>query len=421
MVKKDSIEIKEIVYKKLEDIIPYDKNPRNNKKAIDPLKKSITNYGFNVPIIVDKDNIIITGHTRYEAAKQLKMETVPVIVLKDLADEKVKAFRIMDNKVSEYSTWNNTLLRDEIKDLKDLGLDLDLTYMTAIRETELNKLLPDEFFVKEDKEFVKKAKYDIKHGDVYEIKGHRIMCGDATNELDVMKLIDNKKANMVFTDPPFNVGLAYNDYKDNVTADTYIDFLNKTFVNIKKASEPNASVYVMTGDRYLIELGQKFKDNFRFSQILIWNKGSLSTSGLNFSDYQYNWEAIMFGWNDPSKLPNFYAYNWDALLYGWNDKESTHNFYGLATEPASIVVERDTDNFTGHPAQRPLNLVSYYLKNSSKPGQIILDVFGGSGSTLIACEKINRLCYMLELDPFYVSTIIERIEDITKLKATKLK
>jgi site-specific DNA-methyltransferase (adenine-specific) len=208
--------------------------------------------------------------------------------------------------------------------------------------------------------------------------------------------MNGEKADLVFTDPPFNVELDYNSYDDNKSANDYLDFCRSFMTNVNDVMKQNTCVYIMSGDKYLLDLGILFREIFRFSQILLWVKENPT---LGNSDYQYNYESILYGWK----------------------KGGTHKFHGGAVEPAANYVKRDSgDNKVPHPAQRPLKLVNDYIKNSSLQGDLVLDVFGGSGTTMASAHTCNRKCYMMELDPHYVQVIINRMEKLTGQKAVKL-
>jgi DNA modification methylase len=210
------------------------------------------------------------------------------------------------------------------------------------------------------------------------------MCGDSTLIGDVEKLMGGERADLLFTDPPFNVELYYNSYEDNKTNDEYLDFCKAFMANADSVMRANSCAYIMSGDKYLLELGNLFKEMFRFSQILFWVKDNPT---LGNSDYQYNYEAILYGWK----------------------KGGTHKFYGGSVVPAANFVKRDTgEEKVEHPAQRPVKLVNDYIKNSSLQGELVLDLFGGSGTTMVSAHVCNRRCNMMEMDPHYVDVVRKR-------------
>lgn len=377
----------------------------------DSLKKSLQEFGFVEPIVVntrehesfapeEKEWTIVGGHQRYEGAKSLGWEEVPVVFV-NLNKEKEKILNLALNKIS--GDWDNEKLAEILYGLtqEDLIPESDLLgfsheEISAILDTVMNVNEDDADDFDLDGSLDKAKDTNIKLGEIYQVGRHKIMCGDSTKKEDLEKLMDGEEANLVFTDPPFNVELDYNSYEDNMSTDDYLEFCKKFMLNIDSVSKPNTVVYIMSGDKYLLELGVLYKEIFRFSQILFWVKENPT---LGNSDYQYNYEAILYGWK----------------------KGGTHKFYGGAVVPAANYVKRDSgDDKVAHPAQRPLKLVNDYIKNSSLQGDLVLDVFGGSGTTMASAHVCNRRCNMMELDPQYVQVIVDRMEKLTGQKAVKL-
>lgn len=372
----------DIIYKKINEVIPYEKNPRKNDEAVKYVAESIKEFGFKVPIIIDKNNVIVAGHTRLKASKKLGYKEVPCIIADDLTPEQIKAFRLADNKVSEMAEWDIDLLNEELEDIIDLnmedfGFDLNLDFEnTEVEEDDFEVEVPEE----------PKAKL----GDIYQLGNHRLMCGDSTDKEAVEKLMDGKKADMVFTDPPYGVDYdgIHNDSREGLES-----LLDKVFSLYKEFSIEGASVYCFHSDKCADIFNNIFRKHCHFSSMIIWKKQSLV---LSQTDYQSIHEPCMYGWFD----------------------NGVHKFYGDRKQTSVWEYERKA--IEGHTTPKPIGFISKALQNSSLNNNLIIDLFGGSGSTLIACEQLNRICYMMELDPKYVDVIINRWETFTGEKAVLL-
>ena len=386
----------------LEEIKPYEKNPRNNDNAVDAVAASIREFGFKVPIIIDKDNIIVAGHTRYKAAKKLGLKTVPCIKADDLTDEQVKAFRLADNKVSEQAEWNFELLNEELEtitmDMEQFGFDLPEDDEEETPTDIIEDDVPD---VPEEP----KSKY----GQVYQLGNHRLMCGDSTKKEDVDKLLNGVKADLLFTDPPYNVSmeskskdvLKSDNYShienDDLSEDEFKMFLQSVFTNANDSLKDDSSYYVFScqgGDSELMMMMMMRECGIRCRHQIIWVKDAPVFS-MGRLDYDYKHEPI---------------------LYGWKKK---HNFYRNGQQDKSVWEFKRTANKL-HPTMKPVELIVNALMNSTKKGNIVLDLFGGSGSTLMACEQTERINYSMEFDPHYVDVIIQRWENFTGKKAVLL-
>ena len=358
-------------------IIPYVNNPRNNKDAIDKVAASIKEFGFKVPIIIDKNNVIVTGHTRILAANKLGLNEVPCIVADDLTEAQIKAFRIADNRVSEFSEWDQELLKIELEGLKELDFNIELTGF-ELDDLELDVKEEQEY--DEDNDIIEEPPIEpfSKRGDIWLLGKHRLMCGDSTNEDDVKVLMNGNKADMVFTDPLYGV-----DYKgiNNDSRDGLFDLLDKAFKNMQSFSKNGSSIYCFHSDRCSDIFNDVFRKYCHFSSMIIWKKQSLV---LSQTDYQSIHEPCMYGWFN----------NGNQKFYG--DRKQTS------------VWEFDKEKVEGHTTPKPINLICRALKNSSKEKELVLDLFGGSGSTLMACEISNRINYSMELDEKYVDVIVKR-------------
>ena len=382
---------------KITDIIPYDKNPRLNDGAVEAVANSIKEFGWRAPIVVDKDMVIICGHTRLKAAIQLGLEEVPVHIADNLTPEQVQAYRIADNRTGEIAEWDYSLLPVELKELQDSDFDLSLLGFDA---DELDKLLNGE-----EENVVAEGETDAdavpevpevavsKRGEVYQLGKHRLMCGDSTKQEDVAKLLDGELADMVFTDPPYGVsykgvnnpgGRAWEVIEnDDLRGDTLSEFLLAAFKNIKTHLREKRAFYIwyatsnhLQFEHAIIDAGLKSK------QVLMWNKGMI----LGHSDYHWAFE------------PCFYGCKADENCIWFGDRCQTTVW----------DIKRDNTREYVHPTQKPTALAVKAMFNSSKPGEIVLDLFGGSGSTLIACEQTNRVNRSMEFDPKYADVIRKR-------------
>lgn len=384
-----------VIETKLEAIKPYEKNPRKNDQAVDAVAASIKEFGFKVPIIIDKNGVIVTGHTRFKAAKKLGLTTVPVIIASDLNDEQIKAYRLADNKVSELAEWDFDLLHGEMVDI----LNIDMTDFGFELEEEVTEAVEDDFVV----ELPEKAVAN--HGEVYILGNHRLMCGDSTIKEDVEKLMDGQKADMAFTDPPWNVN--YGDveddndrgYKkrtimnDSMSTSEFKDFMDKAFQNMNEALNPGAIAYVvMSAQEWGGMMQSMFDCDYHWSSTIIWNKDRLV---LSRKDYHTKYEPIWYGWK-----------NGAPRLVPLKDRKQTDVW----------DFERPSKS-DEHPTMKPIALVKKAIDNSSKPQTNIIDLFGGSGTTIIASEQSGRSCFMMELDPKYVDVIVKRWETFTGKKA----
>lgn len=382
------IQIKE---KLVSELIPYANNSRTHSdEQVAQIAASIKEFGWTNPILIDGENGIIAGHGRLMAARKLGHEKVPTIELKDLTETQKKAYIIADNRLALNAGWDNEMLTIELNDLLADGFALDILGFDA---KELNALLEPEVIeglTDDDDAPAVPVEPKTKPGDIYQLGKHRLMCGDSTNIDAVDKLMDGQKADMVFTDPPYGV-----DYKgiNNDSRDGLEDLLRAAFGNYLAASKSGASIYCFHSDRCADVFHKVFREFFHFSSMIIWAKNSLT---LSQTDYQSQHEPCLYGWMDNGK------HSW------YSDRKQTS------------VWRFDKEKVVGHTTPKPVALVEKAINNSSKGGDVILDLFGGPGSSLIACEKTNRHARLMELDPKYCDVIVKRWEDFTGKKATLL-
>ena len=378
----------EIMNIKTELLVPYDKNTKKHDKTqISNVAESIKQYGFVQPIVIDKENVVVIGHCRLLAAKQLKMKEVPCVCVEDLTEEQVKALRIVDNKSNE-SEWDFDFLADELLEIDLSAFDFDFGIDDEEEETEIVEDEAPE--VDEDAEPIAKL------GDIWQLGRHRLMCGDSTDKATVELLMDGKKADMVFTDPPYGMKLD-TDYSgmqgngrrgkkyDKVIGDNE-DFSPLLITSIFENFD--CEEIFLWGVDYYFDLIPNFKDG----SLIVWDK-TLQTNG----DAGYNSEFELLWTKTPHKK--------EVIHFNW------FRYFGLSSQD---IKTRE------HPTQKPLQVITPYIERHSKENNIIVDVFGGSGSTLIACEQLDRTCYMMELDPKYCDVIIRRYENLTGEKAVLL-
>ena len=368
-------------------IKPYPKNAKKHSpKQIRQVANSIKRFGFVQPIVIDKNNEVVIGHCRLEAAKLLGLTEVPYISVENLSEEEVKALRLADNKLNE-SEWDLNLAIEELKGLSEemidlTGFDRDL----IIEPSELDDVIPEN------------VPAISKLGDIYELGNHRVLCGDSTKKEDVEKLMDGKKADMVFTDPPYSVNyekknkevLKSKSYSKIEGDDMKIEDIAKelwkpVFDNLAEVSKDGASIYVTMpqgGDQMMMMM---MMDSWQVKHELIWVKDSPVFS-MGRLDYDYMHEPILYGW------------------------KKNHQFYGGGQHKKSVWhIKRDGNK--SHPTMKPVELMTNAISNSSKEEDIVIDFFGGSGSTLIACEKTRRVCNLIEKDSKYIDVIVQRYCD----------
>lgn len=379
------MEIKNI---KLDELIPYEKNPRLNDKAVKYVAESIKEFGFKVPIVIDKNNVIVAGHTRYKASIELGLTEVPCIVANDLTEEQVKAFRLADNKVGEIAEWDFNLLAEELQGIDDLDMEA-FGFEMPKNDEEVEE---DEY----DVELPKEPKSKL--GQVYKLGRHRLMCGDSTKAEDVSKLMDGVKADMLLTDPPYNVayeGGTKDKLKlknDNMSDEKFRQFLTEAFSRANEVMKEGAVFYIWHADSEGYNFrGACFNIGWKVRQCLIWNKNSMV---LGRQDYQWKHEPCLYGWKEGA-----------SHLWATDRKQTT-------------VLDFDRPNRNAeHPTMKPVKLFDYLIKNNTKSEDVVLDLFAGSGTTIIACEQNKRTGYVMELDPKYVDVIIDRWETLTSEKA----
>ena len=371
----------------IEKLVPYVNNARTHSpEQINKLRSSIREFGFINPVIIDRDFGVIAGHGRILAAKEERIDKVPCVFADHLSEAQKKAYIIADNRMAMDAGWDEKLLRVEIEALQAEAFDLSLT---GFDEKELSKLFDDGTETREDDfdvdEELNKPTFS-KAGDVWTLGRHRLFCGDSTKAESYETLMQGKKANLVLTDPPYNVnyeGAAGKIKNDNMADSKFYQFLLDAFSNIEKVMADDASIYVFHADTEGLNFRKAFSDaGFYLSGCCIWKKPSLV---LGRSPYQWQHEPCLYGWK----------------------KNGKHQWYSDRKQTTIWEFEKTKKN-TDHPTMKPVPLLAYPIQNSSMSNTLVLDPFGGSGSTLIACEQIDRSCFTIELDEKYCDVIVKR-------------
>jgi DNA modification methylase len=443
-----------IQYWALSRIQPYDKNPRKNDAAVEAVARSIKEFGFRQPIVVDKDGVVIVGHTRLKAAIMLGLETAPVHVAADLAPAKVRALRIADNKTAELSDWDNDLLAGELRGLVEEDFDLSLLGFSP--EDLAAAMAPRGNTGKGDPDNVPTpmAECASRMGDVWRLGAHRLMVGDSSKSADMARLLAGQKVHLVNTDPPYNVkveprsnnaiaaglssfesthlqrsDVARNPSKatgstgqmrakdrplanDFVTEDEFSRLLRAWFQNLSEALIPGGGFYIWGGRTNCANYPPAMvAAGLYFSQAVIWIK---EHPVLTRKDMMGNHEWCFYGWKPgdpgadaPAPAPIDFGANFDAAFYGWKEG-AAHRWFGPHNVPDTWHIKKVNPQSMVHLTEKPVELARRAMEYSSRPGENVLDIFGGSGSTLIAAEMMGRRAFLMELDRPYADVIIRR-------------
>lgn len=384
---------------KTEDLLSYARNSRTHSEAqVDQIAASIKEFGFTNPVLIDGDGQIIAGHGRVMAARKLKLSEVPCIRLIHLTETQKKAYVIADNKLALNAGWDDELLALEIEDLKEENFDLSLLGFTQDELDDIAEKIAEEVEGLTDEDAVPETPEEpkTKLGDIYKLGNHRLMCGDSCSVSDMEKLCDGQLVDMWLTDPPYNVayegGTGLTIQNDDMGDEQFRQFLRDAYVTADLVMKPGAVFYIWYADVETYNFSGAVKDaGWKLSQILIWKKSSLI---MGRKDYHFIHEPCLYGWKEGA-----------AHLWASDRKQTT-------------IMEFDKPKKNGeHPTMKPVALFEYQMLNNTKGGDIVLDSFGGSGTTLLAAEKHGRYARLMELDPKYCDVIVKRWEDFTGKKA----
>ena len=375
-------------------LVPYVNNARTHSpEQLTKLRSSLREFGFINPVIIDRDFNVIAGHGRIAAAKEEGITEVPCVFVDYLTEAQKKAYILADNRMALDAGWDEELLRIEIESLQ--GADFDVS-LTGFGEDEIADLFAGagEKDVKDDgfdlSAALEKAAF-VERGDIWTVGRHRLMCGDATSAEDVAALMDGKKANLIVTDPPYGVSFQSSGgltiQNDSMKGDEFYTFLYNSFVCMVEHLESGGAAYVFHADTEGLNFRKAFVDaGFHLAGVCIWVKNSLV---LGRSDYQWQHEPVLYGFLKNGKHP-WYSDRKQTTIWTYDKPKRNKN----------------------HPTSKPLDLLGYPISNSSQENAIVIDTFGGSGSTMMACEQMNRICHMMELDEKYASVILRRAVEI---------
>jgi len=401
----------QIEYLLVSSLIPYARNSRTHSdEQVSQIAGSIREFGFTNPVLIDSNGTIIAGHGRVMAAKKLGLETLPCIRLGHLTPSQVRAYVIADNKLALNAGWDDQMLRSELESLQEDGFKMDLT---GFSDEELAELLEPEVVEGEtDPDQTPEVPVEpiTKLGDVWILGNHRLMCGDSTNIDSAKRLMGDQLADLLITDPPYNVdmtaknemlqkaGKARKDestfgiQNDKMSNDDFRQFLRDVYSTANSAMRDGAVFYIWFADVETSNFSGAISDvGWKLSQMVIWKKSSFV---LGRKDYHFIHEPCLYGWKD------------GASHYWGSDRSQT-----------TVLDFKKPAKSELHPTMKPVELFEYQIGNSSKPNDVVLDLFGGSGTTAIACERLSRKARLMELDPKYCDVIVKRWEDFTGKKA----
>lgn len=428
----------------IENVKPYAKNPRKNDDAVEKVANSIREFGFQQPIVVDNDGVVIVGHTRLKAAQMLGLDEVPVVVASGLSDDQAKAYRLADNKTGELSQWDFDKLASELEDIDWLNINIEqfgFTLDDVDYRSDDEKVEEDDYDIDDEQESI------VKVGEVWQLGNHLLMCGDSTDADAVAKLMNGEEADLLLTDPPYNVALGHHmkpseakqlhRRTDGLVIDNDAFDSEQEFEDFLLSSFESALPHLKQGGAFYIWHASTMTHRFRAAcdragmnvrQILVWAK---NTFALGRQDYQWQHELCLYGWKDGAahyfiddrtkstveqiEVPNLAKAKKDELLSLCKQLLSQSE-----REHTTVISEDKPSRSAEHPTMKPLKLMARQIHNSTLPGELVLDVFGGSGSTMMACEQMNRRCYTMEIDPHYCDVIVDRWEKMTGREASRI-
>ena len=413
-------------------IKPYERNAKKHDETqIKNVMESIKQFGIVQPMVVDKNNVLIIGHCRLIACKRMRIQEVPIVRKEELSEEEANKLRLLDNKLNE-SDWDFDLLAEDIPGLDFGGFDLDWNLPDIEEDTK--EIVEDEVPEIEENE-----EPEAKLGDIYQLGRHRLICGDSTDAETIKKLVGNEKIDLLLTDPPYNVNLGSIPtptnsnivpiQNDSMEESKFIEFLTKALKNGESVMKPGAAYYIFYAGLHHIEFESAIRniEEFKLHEQLIWVKSHF-VLGRN-SDYQWMHEPCLYGWKQgaahfftDSRSEGTVIEDSDVKLSTLKKDELIalcEKWMGINKSTTILRANRPMSADL-HPTVKPQELLTTLMRNSSQKNWNVLDLFGGSGSTLIASEQLERNCFMCELEPHYVDVIIKRWEEFTGEKAVKL-
>lgn len=414
-------------------IKPFEKNPRRNDDSVDAVANSIKAFGFRAPIIVDRDLVIIAGHTRWKAAKKLQLKTVPVIIAEDMTEEQAQAYRIADNSAGSASTWDDELLQEI---LADIGTDYDMGDFGLDTEAYIDTgEFPDD--IEDDIPPAPPKTATTKPGEIIRLGAHVLLCGDATRAEDMARLmraadIDAGGLDMIMTDPPYNVAIEGETEEhltienDDMSDDQFLAFLIKAFGNMGEYLKAGGAFYIWHASMKSHLFREACEETgLTVKQYLEWIKNIFV---MGRQDCQWRHEPCIYGWKEGA--PHYFipARNLSTVeeqapidIDALTEAEAKAMLANIIKgAPTDAIHDKKPAASRDHPTMKPVTLLARLIYNSSHQGDTVLDPFGGSGSTLMACEQLHRRCIMMELDPIYCDVIVKRWEALTGNKAERV-
>lgn len=401
---------------KVAELIPYVNNPRHNADAVDAVASSIAEFGFNVPCVIDKNKILVTGHTRLLAAKKLGLDSVPCIMADHLTDAQIKAFRLADNRVAELATWDTELLDQELAELAEIDFNMSAF---GFEEPEADPDAVDE--CEPEEEAAEEEEATTQRGQIWRLGRHFLMCGDSTDMDDVDWLMAGELADMLLTDPPYNVGYEGGTdehmtiLNDKMDDDKFYNFLLSAFKNAMAVMKDGAPFYIWyaAGESRSFFNAQK-DSGLKLSEVLQWVKNVFT---LGHYDYHLATESCLYGWKEGA--PHYFVSERNHINVIQDDLNIDKMTREQLQETCRMLLDVINTNALRenkparndqHPTMKPVKLFAKQIVNSSRKGDKILDLFAGSGTTIMACEQLDRTAYAMELDPIYCDRIIKRWE-----------
>ena len=410
-----------IIYKKTAELLPYARNARTHSDSqVAQLAASIKEFGFNNPVAIDADGMILCGHGRVMAAQRLGMDQVPTVCLAHLTDIQKKAYILADNKLALNAGWDNDMLKVELEDLKFSDFDLDLVGFSTEALDEIMNQNEEPEVEEDDYTVAVPEEPKAKLGEIYILGKHRLMCGDSTSIADVEKLMGDQKADLLLTDPPYNVDYEGGTDKklkiknDNMEDQAFRQFLIDVYKAADHVMKPGAPFYIWHADSEGANFRGAAKDmGWQIRECLIWVKNSLV---LGRQDYNWRHEPCLYGWK--AGAAHYFTDSRsettvieDQVNVDKLSKDELKTLCKRLLEPScetTVIHEKKPSINDIHPTMKPVKLFGRLVKNSSKRNDIVLDLFGGSGTTIVACEQLNRRAYLMELDPAYVDACVQR-------------
>lgn len=417
---------------------PYERNAKKHgPEQVEKLIESINTFGFLTPCLIDREYNIIAGHGRVIAAKEMGLERVPCVFIDGLTEEQRRAYILADNRLGELGEWDAEMVSRELEDLRALGFEIDVTGF-SVDDIIINDDMGVEITDDQMADLESKVPARVQRGDVWRLGRHRLVCGDSARFEDVQKLMQGRSADLLETDPPYGVDLQIEDIEeakkrrrrtdglgienDGLQGAELSDFLVTTLSNARRVMKPGAAFYIWHTDTNGLIFRQATEDaGLRIRQVLIWVK---NTFALGRQDYQWRHEPCLYGWNGGAghyfiDVRSFSTVAEAGAIQDKSREELVQIIEDLLTILTTAGHEKKPVRSELHPTMKPLSIIKKQIRNSSREGELVLDLFGGSGTTMLAAEELGRVCYMLEYDPHYCDVILARWEELTGERATR--